>query len=370
MPFKTITAPYINANDMEMQVVKWSVRPWQFVNKDDKLCEIESTKAVIVVESTYPGYVYPLVEVKKFVKVGEPLAHIFPENDPKQLEAISRETVPESNVTVTKKARVLMEEHGLSLLDFPKFSSISSETVIAKIRELKPKEESHDKKRANEVLGRIKIDENSIVIYGEKNQGLLALDAFNENKKYKSLAYIDSSYKPEIFYGIPVMHNSALSQLKEKGLKYVYICGKDPKIKKEQEKECEEIGLEVCSAIHPTSVVSAISDLGKGIFIGAKAVIGPDVKIGDFSQVLCGATVAHHCKLGSYVSISDGANLAGNVSIGDNTLIGIGVNVNKWIKIGMNSIVVSGATVTDHVPDNHIIRLNSSMGQKSGSSKE
>ncbi len=355
MAFRTITAPHVNVNDLEMIVVKWHVEPWQFVAEGETICEVETTKAVVSVDADHAGYIYPLVEEKESIKVGEPLAHIFSQNDPKQLEAINLKVNSDTDIIVTKKAQALMQEFGLSVSDFPKFSSISSETVIAKIRELRPSEIAYDEKRARELLGRMEIGGNSVVIYGEKNQALLALDAF---EKYKPVAYISSSERSEDFYGVPVIHAKALGQLKEKGLRYVYICGGSAKVKKEQEKECAQIGLEAVSALHPDSTVSSRARLGKGVFVGAQAAIGPDAEIGDFSQVLSGATVAHHCRLGKYVSISDGAHLGGNVSVGDGALIGIGANINKRITIGRNAIVVSGATVVDHVPDNNTVRLN------------
>lgn len=355
MAFRTITAPHVNVNDLEMIVVKWHVEPWQFVEEGQTICEVETTKAVVSVDADHSGYVYPLVEEKESIKVGEPLAHIFLQNDPKQLEAIHVKVNPDANIIVTQKAQALMQEFGLSVSDFPKFSSISSETVIAQIRELKPAQTVYDEKRTRELLSRMEIGGNSVVIYGERNQALLALDAF---EKYQPVACISSSEKSEDFYGIPIIHVKALRPLKEKGLRYVYICGGSAKIKKEQEKECAQIGLEVVSAVHPDSTVSSRARLGKGVFVGAQAAIGPDVEIGDFSRVLSGATVAHHCKLGKYVSISDGAHLGGNVSVGDGALIGIGANINKRITIGRNATVVSGATVIDHVPDNNTVRLN------------
>lgn len=355
MAFRTITAPHVNVNDLEMIVVKWHVEPWQFVEEGETICEVETTKAVVSVDADYSGYVYPLVEKKESIKVGEPLAHIFPQNDPRQLEAINLKVDPDADIIITKKAQALMQEFGLSVSDFPKFSSISSETVIARIRELQPTQAVYDEKRIRELLGGIEIGGSSVVIYGEKNQALLALDAL---EKYKPVAYISSSERSEDFHGIPVIHAKALRQLKEKGLRYVYICGGSAKVKKEQEKECAQIGLEVVSAIHPDATVSNRARLGKGVFVGAQAAIGPDVEIGDFSQVLSGATVAHHCKLGKYVSVSDGAHLGGNISVGDGALIGIGANINKRITIGRNAIVVSGATVIDHVPDNNTVRLN------------
>ncbi|GEM_PF-1952435 len=356
MAFRTITAPHVNVNDLEMIVVRWHVEPWQFVEEGETICEVETTKAVVSVDADHAGYVYPLVEEKESVKVGEPLAHIFPQNDPKQLGAITLKVNSAADIIITKKAQALMQEFGLAVSDFPRFSSISSETVIAKIRELKPSHATYDQKRTRELLSRIEIGKDSVAIYGERNQALLALDAFEE---YTPVAYISSAERSPEFYGMPVIHTQALSQLMEKGLRYVYICGGSPKVKEEQEKECARIGLEVVSVVHPDSTVSSRARLGKGVFVGAQAAIGPDVEIGDFSQVLSGATVAHHCRLGKYVSISDGARLGGNVSVGDGALIGIGANINKRITIGRNAVVVSGATVIDHVPDNNTVRLNS-----------
>ena len=361
MSFETITAPHINANDLEMLVSEWFVKPWQFIESGEEICEVETTKATLTVESEQSGYIYPLIKEQHFVKVGEPIAHLFPENDPKQLDLINQSTSADSSQIITKKAYVLMEKFDLSISDFPKFSSISSDTVIAKIKELKLEAVPYDKHRTTEILDKLKIEENSLVIYGEPNQALMALDAYLSNQLYQPIAYIDASLKSETFYVLPTLHNKALKKLKDKGLKHIYLCGQNAEINNALEMECEAIGLIILTSIHNSSIISRSARLGKGVFIGAQAYIGPDVEIGDFSRVLCGATVAHHCKLGKYVNISDGAHLGGNVIIKDYSLIGIGGNVNKRVEIGKNSTVVSGATVTDNVSDNQIVRIDNQV---------
>ena len=357
MPFETIVAPHVNVNDLEMIIVEWLVKPWQFVNKGEPICEVETTKSVLAVESTHTGYIYPLVQEKKLVKVGEPLAHVFSDNNPAQLEAIKKTSSGEKAM-VSKKAQELMKEFGLTVADFPMFSTISSETVVAKIRELKTQEISRNEKDVKQILDHLQIQKNSVAIYGEKNQALLAMDAFQAEGKMIPVGYINSFYKENEFYGLPVISRETLEQLRKKGLQYIYVCGQDAKVKQEQEKECAALGLEIVSVIHPSASVSKFARLGKGVFIGAKAAIGPDVEIGDFSRVLCAATVAHHSKIGRFVDIADGSHLGGNVTVGDFSLIGIGVNINKRITIGKNTVIVSGATVIDHVPDNSTVRLN------------
>lgn len=361
MIFEVITAPHINVNDLEMMVSKWHIKPWQPVKKGGMICEVETTKSIFEIESDKEGYIYPLVEEYRYVKVGEPLAYVFPKSDPKQLESITSKTSEEDKATVTKKARTLMQEHGLSVSDFPKFSVISLETVVAKIRSTNFKEDSYDQKQTEEVLKNINIDENSLVIYGEKNQSLLALDIFEAEGSFKPIAYISSSYKSDIFCSLPVIHHQALSLLKDKGLKYIYLCSQSTKIKEKQVQELEAMGFAIVSVRHPSAVVSSRAKIGKGVFVGAQVIVGPDVVVSDYCQILNGATIAHHCKLGKYVVVSDGAHLGGNVEVGDNSLIGIGVNVNKRVIVGKNSVIVSGATIVDFVPNNSVVRLNGEM---------
>lgn len=357
--FKTITAPHINVNDLEMVVSRWFTKPWQVVNQGDSVCEVETTKATVTVETEYPGYIYPVVDEGQAVKVGEPLAHIFPESDITQLEQLKLIDEIDMRVTVTKKAREIMDEYGLTVSDFQKFSTISSDTVVAKIRELKVEAKPLDKERAKEVLSKITIDQKSVALWGENNQVFLALDAFQADRSsFRPVVVIDVYTQGDNFYGIPVLNNEFLNDLKSRGLMNTYICGQNLRSKEDQIKHCEELGLNIVSALHPAASISASARLGKGVFVGAGATIGPEVEIGDFSQVLSGATVAHHSKVGNFVSISDGAHLGGNVTVGDNTLIGIGVSINKRITIGKNVTIVSGVTVLDHLSDGSVCRLN------------
>ena len=155
------------------------------------------------------------------------------------------------------------------------------------------------------------------------------------------------------------MPPQALPLLKKKGLKNIYICGQNLDIKEKERREAKSLGLNILSVVHPSADVSPLARLGEGVFIGAHVAIGPEVEVGDFSQVLSGATVAHHSRVGKFVTIADGTHVGGNVTVGDSSQVGIGVNINKRIIIGRNAAIVSGATVVDHVPDNTVCRLNS-----------
>lgn len=106
MSFKTIVAPHVNVNDLEMTLVCWHFKPWQHVNEGDVICDVESTKSVLPVEADCSGYIYPLIDEKKFVKVGEPLAHVFKTSDQKQIDEIQNKLSSSDDVVVSKKLKL------------------------------------------------------------------------------------------------------------------------------------------------------------------------------------------------------------------------------------------------------------------------
>jgi pyruvate/2-oxoglutarate dehydrogenase complex dihydrolipoamide acyltransferase (E2) component len=69
----TVSAPRINTNDDEFEVVAWHVADGAWVNAGDELADVETSKAVVTINAESAGYVRPLVAVSCVVRVGEPL---------------------------------------------------------------------------------------------------------------------------------------------------------------------------------------------------------------------------------------------------------------------------------------------------------
>ena len=355
MSFDTIVVPHINVNDVEVLLVEWHVDPWSRVDKGALICTIESTKAVITMESPKKGFVYPVVKSGNAVPVGQPLAHIFPSGDRSQISKLQMSSEGSPNITITKKARELMDKFGFKEMDFPLHSNVSSDTVVAKIRERQAAESnSFEFSVPNEII----LDSKSIVLFGDFNQALMALDAIEARGDLKAIAMIQDSPKATDFYGLPSLSFCALEPLAKRGLKKAFFCLSDSKTNERAIRAAAEFDIEPVTIVHPSASISQRSRIGQGAFVGPLASVGPEVDIGEFSRILCGSTIAHHSKLGRYVSVSDGAHLAGNVQVDDFALIGIGVTINRRVHIGCRSIIVSGAVVTDNVPADYIFRLD------------
>ncbi|MEV6695223.1 2-oxo acid dehydrogenase subunit E2 [Micromonospora sp. NPDC051196] len=80
MPAEVIL-PKQNPNDDAVEVLRWLVADGDQVSAGDDLLEVESTKAVTVIESPGPGYLRQLAAEGDVVPTGAPIALLFPSRD-------------------------------------------------------------------------------------------------------------------------------------------------------------------------------------------------------------------------------------------------------------------------------------------------
>lgn len=106
------------------------------------------------------------------------------------------------------------------------------------------------------------------------------------------------------------------------------------------------------SVLHPDATIAASAHLSGGVFVAARAVVGPQVTMATATIVNHGAIVDHDCILGRCCHVGPSATLGGGVVLGDCVLVGSGSVVLPGINVGKNSRIGSGAVVTKDVPAN------------------
>lgn len=100
------------------------------------------------------------------------------------------------------------------------------------------------------------------------------------------------------------------------------------------------------NAIHPRATIAQSVKLGRGVMVGAGAVINPDTVLGDHVVINTGATVDHDCTIGDFAHVAPGAHLAGGVVLGEGVLIGIGSSLTPNVRVGEWTTVRAGSVVT------------------------
>lgn len=113
-----------------------------------------------------------------------------------------------------------------------------------------------------------------------------------------------------------------------------------------------KIGYNIPDIIDSSALISRGVSIGKGVFIGKRAVVNIGVVIGACSIVNTGSIIEHDCSIGDFSHISPSAVLCGNVSVGNDTHIGAGSVVKQGVTIGDHTMIGAGSVVVSNFADN------------------
>ncbi|MCH8474762.1 MAG: acetyltransferase [Opitutales bacterium] len=114
-------------------------------------------------------------------------------------------------------------------------------------------------------------------------------------------------------------------------------------------------GLAFSPLLHASAVVSPMSVLGEGCFVGANTVIGPNTMVGRFSFCNRGVSIGHDAVLEDHVIVSPSAAVASRVRLGQGCVVGIGATVLENVCIGEGSYVAGGAVVLKNVSPHRLV---------------
>ncbi len=109
-------------------------------------------------------------------------------------------------------------------------------------------------------------------------------------------------------------------------------------------------GLEFRPLQHASAVVSPMSRLAEGVFVGAGSVVGPETEVGRFTYINRAASIGHDCVLEDHVIVSPSASIASSVHLTSGCVVGIGATVLEKVTIGEGSYVAGGSVVLKDVP--------------------
>jgi sugar O-acyltransferase (sialic acid O-acetyltransferase NeuD family) len=113
-----------------------------------------------------------------------------------------------------------------------------------------------------------------------------------------------------------------------------------------------ERGMRLANAIHPSAVIAGGFKMGCGNFVGARAVLNTDARLGNYVIVNTGAIVEHDCVLEDGSAVGPGAILGGRAHLEQASFISAGATVTSRIRIGRETVVGAGAVVTRNLPAN------------------
>lgn len=216
----------------------------------------------------------------------------------------------------------------------------------------------------NESLGILKnVDaaRRKIVLVGGGGHCKSVIDALVNLNLYHDIFVTDQAPVEglHVFGAQYAGNDDMLPELYDNGIREAFISIgsiKSPAVRKNVFEKLQKIGFEFPNIIDCSAEISRSAVVGKGVFIGKKAVVNSNAKVEDFTIINTGAIIEHDCCIGKFTHVSVGATVCGNVNIEDDAFVGANATIVQGVKIGMNSVIGAGSVVLRDVPKGSLVK--------------
>ena len=166
-----------------------------------------------------------------------------------------------------------------------------------------------------------------------------------------SVSFYDDAYpnKKNIEYWSVVGTFSDLLNVPSNNMNVAVAIGHN-NTREEKIKTLAKNGYTLPILIHPSAIISKYAQIDSGSVIAANAVINAFAVIGRGCIINTSAIIEHDCKIGDFTHICPGTSLAGGVYVGRSSWVGIGSKVKQLINIGDNTLIGAGSLVVKDIP--------------------
>jgi UDP-N-acetylbacillosamine N-acetyltransferase len=191
-----------------------------------------------------------------------------------------------------------------------------------------------------------------LIIWGTGGHAAVVADIIRLAGQHALAAFVnDVGSAPDTFLGLPVLRSEKeLAAIRKRGVRQIIIGIGDCPTRMRLAKLAQELGFQLCSALHPRAIIASNINIGAGTVLAAGAVVNPGASLANNVIVNTCASVDHHCGIGDGVHICPGARLAGDVTVGAGSWIGIGATVIEGVRIGEGTVIGAGAVVVSDIP--------------------
>lgn len=203
----------------------------------------------------------------------------------------------------------------------------------------------------------MKWDEKRLLIIGVHGQGKVTLDCALSSGMYNHIEFMSNDIAKGGIEGYPLLdqNTTSVEYIREKFDEVIVAVGLNNVARLKISTDLEKKGIKLATLVHPSAIVSPLSEIGAGSIILANSVVNPFSKVGKACIINTGAIVEHDCTIDDDVHLSPNAAVAGHVHIGKYTWVCMGSSVAHEISVGKNVVIGAGAVVIKDIPDNVMV---------------
>jgi len=360
-----VTIPTVNANDENALLLKWYVPEGVLVKRGQLICEIETTKATVEVESEHEGYLvligaegsrYPLGATIALLKSDPQEDHLaFLANLSQRAKGLNADATRRW----TKKAFIVARRLGIDLEALAVQNPdkiLNEEDVLAA--------ENVSASSAMALAPLVPLDssvERLLLLGGAGGAGTIALDALSRSQKQMAVGILDGNKNKHgrLIQGVPVL--GSLDLVKSLWDQKVFdgaiiLFTDDIKERAEFFLKLRAAGISFANLIDPSVSIRSGARFGTGNVVMANCFFAAEVVVGDNCFFASGTAVEHHSVIGSHCTFGPRCSTSGRVTIGDRVRLGMNIAIEPYVSVGEGSIVASGVVLTTPVPPKTVVK--------------
>lgn len=156
----------------------------------------------------------------------------------------------------------------------------------------------------------------------------------NENFSYEGVKVIGMDNDLQMIYDQGICH-AALG---------IGFLGKGD-VRNRLAEKLQEIGFLFPVIVDPTAIVAETAEIGEGTFVGKRAVVNVDVRIGKHCIINSCSLIEHDCHIGDFTHIAVSACVCGGVNVGRECLVGANATIIQGMAVSDYNIIPAGAVI-------------------------
>ncbi len=110
-------------------------------------------------------------------------------------------------------------------------------------------------------------------------------------------------------------------------------------------------GFQLASAIHPYALIAKSAIIGDGSCVMAGAVINPYVILNEGVIINTKASIDHHTKIGAFSHVAPGVTIAGSCNIKEEVFLGAGSTIINNLEIPYRTTIGAGTVVVKSIEE-------------------
>ena len=178
------------------------------------------------------------------------------------------------------------------------------------------------------------------------------ISLFSQSNFSRDYFYLDNEKKEFNKKGIQPNYLGKIEEFEPLEEDELFLTISSPRQKEDLINKNPKLNAFMKTFIHPTSIVSKSSLIGKGCIIYPFTYISANSKIMDFVTINSYSGIGHDSVVGKFSTLSAQIDLAGHSSLGKGCFMGSGSRIIPSKKIGDYSTIGASSLITRNLPSN------------------